>query len=1234
MKIKGYYLLCCIFFVLVTTISSYGFGGNAVFKMQVIPYSPAYNTGRMYCETPIKVMVDSPTEGATSIENMIYFNTEEISPIPNRYTNFRPNPKLLSNVLTGTIKNGNTLRFGLYGSSSNTGSNLLLSTFRVINTTGVSTTTLQYSGNNLIEKAGGGSLFSGVQNLTINFATGPCLIDNQGPVISVSTISNGAYRVGTGQDIVFSMNDWSGIGKHYRYLTTNYANVSGDNYVPDYSTGDNQYGVNSGSIQIKIGSTVFSLGNTNITLTAIGKTRALLDRGYTGIIYAATLPSFGKEVATTILATGRDNLNNLSTSTMTFNSPRAPFVYRTGIAARNGGTTITTPYSYRLPNTSTNVYPFLKTIRFATLDDWAGVDSGSLKIIIKTGSISGGTIWSENMYSSGVMLSGLLYSYVSNGVNGSNAITHDKNYDITWNIGGTGGFNLPYNTEIYVVISGYDLASIPQPFVQAGFTSDQNNYFHFTTRNSCVAMQCIDWISIDTGSNPTTYTGTDLFVTGGKNPYISGDILYCSIPTIGIDIQTGGVTFYTGYTGNILEIQPTVQSGFTTYLDGDTLYIKKYICGDESIQTPNRSGINEQCDDGNTINNDGCSDTCQIELDPTATVIYMPGSGARTSGNVLAMLTGYSEPLTGINATGYLFTGNGSFTFTFLDFGGNTGVATAIVNRIDKIPPTATILYAPASGSLTSGNVFATLTGYSEPLTGINTTGHLFTGNGTFTFTFLDLAGNTGSVTAIVNRIDKIKPTATVIYNPTSGAPTSGNVLAMLTGYSEPLTGINATGRLFTSNGIFGFTFSDLAGNTGTVIATVTRIDKIKPTATVIYMPGSGARTSGNVLAMLTGYSEPLTGINTTGHLFTGNGNFTFTFLDFAGNTGNTTAMVNRIDKIPPTFSGATSGVTYATGITIYFTDNNPGATATVNGNPYLSGTSIMVDGTYTVTIRDIAGNTIGATFIIHSAICGNGILEGAELYDDGIHNGTPGYSNILCNGLVLQTGNGLVLQTGNGVIIQTGNGGGSWLAKDICPNGDLSPSYYDTSCESQGSHASATCTTITQQNEFIDAYNWAYNLGITTVAPICDANLDGKITRKQLAKMMAEFTVQIIGKQPDTKILCAFADTKDETPEMKFYMKISCQLGLMGRESDGRKTKKNFNPNNYVTRAEFGTVLSRLIFAGKYNTSDAIHRYDKHLKILQKIQIMNDISKPTMKELRGYVLLMLKRSDQYIKNN
>jgi hypothetical protein len=41
----------------------------------------------------------------------------------------------------------------------------------------------------------------------------------------------------------------------------------------------------------------------------------------------------------------------------------------------------------------------------------------------------------------------------------------------------------------------------------------------------------------------------------------------------------------------------------------------------------------------------------------------------------------------------------------------------------------------------------------------------------------------------------------------------------------------------------------------------------------------------------------------------------------------------------------------------------------------------------------------------------------------------------------------------------------------------------------------------------------------------------------------------------------------------MKLYIKQSCQLGLMGQGI------QNFNPNGTLTRAQFGTVLSRALY-------------------------------------------------------
>jgi hypothetical protein len=77
--------------------------------------------------------------------------------------------------------------------------------------------------------------------------------------------------------------------------------------------------------------------------------------------------------------------------------------------------------------------------------------------------------------------------------------------------------------------------------------------------------------------------------------------------------------------------------------------------------------------------------------------------------------------------------------------------------------------------------------------------------------------------------------------------------------------------------------------------------------------------------------------------------------------------------------------------------------------------------------------------------------------------------------------------------------------------------------------------------------------------------------------------------------------------------------LGLMG------VWIKEFNPNGIVSRAEFGTVLSRALRWAKYN-NDNIY-YEKHLEALKKDWIMTKIENPKAQELRGRVMLMLMRA-------
>lgn len=218
---------------------------------------------------------------------------------------------------------------------------------------------------------------------------------------------------------------------------------------------------------------------------------------------------------------------------------------------------------------------------------------------------------------------------------------------------------------------------------------------------------------------------------------------------------------------------------------------------------------------------------------PTATVAY--NTTAATNQDVIATITP-SEIVTITNNGGsaaYTFTDNGSFTFEFVDAAGNAGSATATVNNIDLVAPSATIAYSTTAP--TNQNVTATIS-TSELVTITNNNGsssYSFTNNGSFTFEFVDAAGNTGSTTATVSNIVKAPPTATVAYNTT--APTNQNVIAVVTP-SVPVTITNNGGSAsytFTNNGSFTFQFVDAAGLAGSVTATVSNIDRTAPTVSL-----------------------------------------------------------------------------------------------------------------------------------------------------------------------------------------------------------------------------------------------------------------------------------------------------------------------------------------------------------------------------------------------------------------
>jgi len=151
---------------------------------------------------------------------------------------------------------------------------------------------------------------------------------------------------------------------------------------------------------------------------------------------------------------------------------------------------------------------------------------------------------------------------------------------------------------------------------------------------------------------------------------------------------------------------------------------------------------------------------------------------------------------------------------------------------------------------------------------------------------------------------------------------------------------------------------------------------------------------------------------------------------------------------------------------------------------------------------------------------------------------------------------------------------------------------------------------------EFQKAYDFAYKNGITTMDSIDKANMNGYITRAEMAKMISNYAKNILWKAPDTTKSCLFLNS-NVSADLVQYMTESCQLWLMWQWIS------DFRPNDYVTRAEFWTVLSRMLF----NTEDWVDKYySTHLaKLKSEWVISND--DPNLQELRWYVMLMLMRS-------
>ena len=203
-----------------------------------------------------------------------------------------------------------------------------------------------------------------------------------------------------------------------------------------------------------------------------------------------------------------------------------------------------------------------------------------------------------------------------------------------------------------------------------------------------------------------------------------------------------------------------------------------------------------------------------------------------------------------------------------------------------------------------------------------------------------------------------------------------------------------------------------------------------------------------------------------------------------------------------------------------------------------------------------------------------------------------------------------------------------SILKKDKCPNGDYSDSYYDGECGNSDDGDAWDEDGYT--DEELSAYEWAYKYGITTIDNIQDADPDGYVIRWHMAKMVVNFMINVLGfEMPETipQECLALNNWKQsrESEEIRNYTVQSCALWVMWIDM----RENNFLANDILSRAEFGTIVSRILWWNTYNVKHTKQTpyYIKHLNELNKNWIMTQIDRPlTRKELRKRVWVMLKR--------
>ena len=182
---------------------------------------------------------------------------------------------------------------------------------------------------------------------------------------------------------------------------------------------------------------------------------------------------------------------------------------------------------------------------------------------------------------------------------------------------------------------------------------------------------------------------------------------------------------------------------------------------------------------------------------------------------------------------------------------------------------------------------------------------------------------------------------------------------------------------------------------------------------------------------------------------------------------------------------------------------------------------------------------------------------------------------------------------------VNTGNNIQTWNQVDNSLEDSQSDKHDAENSQLAEQASTNTSEWQTYTPEFQQAYEFAKWHWITTMPTIQKAEMNSSLTRIAMAKMLSQYAINILWKKPKTRVIPKFNDvTEKMDSDYDDWVTLAYQLWIMWQNMPNNR----FRPNDEVSRAEFATALSRML----YNTSDWKYKstseyYVNHIKKLKE---------------------------------